>query len=170
MFGDLKGFCVLSAANRTDGCKSLSYLILLPTSFVPEPNRQRKVSCDKSQNPWAYRRWRSNKCCVKKSQVLSSTIEVLFLVLHYSNNEHYSVILFDTLKIWSEPKVSALCQQTLFWWRVGFINSEQVLILNWSCLSNASNSSSQCITHKPSEKSLDSSSVHDTESDLCCIG
>ena len=31
-------FRVLSAANQTDGCKSLSYLILLSTSLVPCSN------------------------------------------------------------------------------------------------------------------------------------
>ena len=35
-------FHVLSAVNQTDGCKSLSYLILLSTSLMPKPNQQRK--------------------------------------------------------------------------------------------------------------------------------
>ena len=46
--GDL-GFCVLSAADQTDGCKLLSYLILLPISLVPKP----MGLVTKSQNSWS---------------------------------------------------------------------------------------------------------------------
>ena len=41
---------VLSAANQTDGCKSLSYLILLSTSLVPKPNQQRKGIVTKARS------------------------------------------------------------------------------------------------------------------------
>ena len=85
--GDLMSFRVLSVANQTDGCKSLSYLILLSTSLVPKPNQQKKGLVTKARIlvlKLCNFRWRINKCFVLKNhKFLAAKFQYFYLLLHY---------------------------------------------------------------------------------------
>ena len=76
---------VLNAANQTDGCKSLSYLILLSTSLVSKPNQQRKGFVTKAGIlvlKLRNFRWRINKCFVLKDcKLLAEKFKYFYLLL-----------------------------------------------------------------------------------------